>query len=55
MIPTIEQIQRTDIQAQINRMIAKHGKEAVLRELEYCLKHEGNVRVSVKEMGYKRG
>lgn len=54
MKPTIEAIQRTDIQTQINRMIAKHGKEAVLRELEYCIKHNGEVRVSVKEMGYKR-
>lgn len=53
---TIEAIQRTqDIHLQINRLITKHGKEAVLRELKYCIKHEGNVRVSVKEMGYKRG
>lgn len=43
-----------NIQLKINQLINQYGKEAVLRELEYCIKHEGNVRVSVKEMGYKR-
>lgn len=44
-----------NIQLKINQLINQYGKEAVLRELEYCIKHEGNVRVSVKEMRYKRG